>query len=109
MSPFGYRSTAREVAAGHALAGTRIIVTGAASGIGVETARALALAGAEVTIAARDQSAARKVADALDRPARSRRRGVDPRLRRQLVGAAAYPDQQRRGHGLAADAHGAGL
>ncbi len=43
-----------------------MIVTGAASGIGVETARALALAGAEVTIAARDQTAAGKVAEAIN-------------------------------------------
>jgi NAD(P)-dependent dehydrogenase (short-subunit alcohol dehydrogenase family) len=37
-------------------------VTGAASGIGAETARALASAGAEVTIAARDLAAAERVA-----------------------------------------------
>jgi NAD(P)-dependent dehydrogenase (short-subunit alcohol dehydrogenase family) len=65
-SPFGYRSTAREVAAGHDLAGRRMIVTGAASGIGVETARALALQGAAVTIAARDPAVAGKVADAIN-------------------------------------------
>ncbi len=52
-SPFGYRSTAREVAAGHDLTGQRAIVTGAATGIGIETARALAERGAEVTIAVR--------------------------------------------------------
>lgn len=52
-SPFGYRSTAREVAAGHDLTGRRAIVTGAATGIGIETARALAERGAEVTIAVR--------------------------------------------------------
>jgi NAD(P)-dependent dehydrogenase (short-subunit alcohol dehydrogenase family) len=38
-------------------------VTGGASGIGVETARALASAGAHVTIAARDRAAAQTVAD----------------------------------------------
>lgn len=52
-SPFGARSTAREVAAGHDLTGLTAVVTGAATGIGVETARALAEAGAEVVIAAR--------------------------------------------------------
>ncbi|MGA0603445.1 oxidoreductase [Caulobacter sp. KR2-114] len=52
-SPFGYRSTAREVAAGHDLTGRRAIVTGAATGIGIETARALAERGAQVTIAVR--------------------------------------------------------
>ena len=52
-SPFGARSTAREVAAGHDLSGLTAIVTGAATGIGIETARALAEAGVEVVIAAR--------------------------------------------------------
>jgi len=52
-SPFGHRSTAREVAAGHDLTGRRAIVTGAATGIGIETARALAERGVEVTIAVR--------------------------------------------------------
>jgi len=39
-TPFGFESTAAEVAAGIDLAGKRAVVTGAASGIGVETARA---------------------------------------------------------------------
>jgi NAD(P)-dependent dehydrogenase (short-subunit alcohol dehydrogenase family) len=63
-TPFGFASTAAEVAEGIDLAGTRAIVTGAASGIGVETARALAGAGAEVTLAVRDTDAgARTAAD----------------------------------------------
>jgi NAD(P)-dependent dehydrogenase (short-subunit alcohol dehydrogenase family) len=52
-TPFGAESTAAEVVAGIDLAGKRAIVTGAASGIGVETARALAGAGAAVTLAVR--------------------------------------------------------
>ncbi|MCA3709730.1 MAG: SDR family NAD(P)-dependent oxidoreductase [Phenylobacterium sp.] len=52
-SPFGTFSTAREVVAGRDLTGRTAIVTGAATGIGIETARALAEAGAEVIIAAR--------------------------------------------------------
>jgi NAD(P)-dependent dehydrogenase (short-subunit alcohol dehydrogenase family) len=52
-TPFGFDSTAAEVVAGIDLAGKRAIVTGGASGIGVETARALAGAGAAVTIAVR--------------------------------------------------------
>ena len=44
------------------LSGKRAIVTGGASGIGAETARALAQAGAEVTIAARDVEAGGLVA-----------------------------------------------
>jgi len=62
-TPFGHSSTAAEVVAGMDLAGRRMIVTGGASGIGVETARALAGAGAEVAIAVRDTEAGRRVAD----------------------------------------------
>jgi NAD(P)-dependent dehydrogenase (short-subunit alcohol dehydrogenase family) len=51
---FDAHSTATEVLAGVDLSGKRAIVTGASSGIGVETARALAGAGAEVTLAVRD-------------------------------------------------------
>jgi NAD(P)-dependent dehydrogenase (short-subunit alcohol dehydrogenase family) len=53
-SPFGFESTAAEVIAGIDLHDRRALVTGAASGIGVETARALASAGAETVLAARD-------------------------------------------------------
>jgi NAD(P)-dependent dehydrogenase (short-subunit alcohol dehydrogenase family) len=63
-TPFGFHSTAAEVAAGIDLSGRRAIVTGGASGIGIETARALAGAGAEVTLAVRDLDAgARTAAD----------------------------------------------
>ncbi len=56
-TPFTAQSTAAEVVAGIDLAGRRIIVTGGASGIGVETARAFAAAGAEVTLAVRNPAA----------------------------------------------------
>jgi NAD(P)-dependent dehydrogenase (short-subunit alcohol dehydrogenase family) len=61
-SPFGFSSTAADVIAGVDLRGRRALVTGAASGIGVETARALASAGAETLIAARDTDAGERVA-----------------------------------------------
>jgi NAD(P)-dependent dehydrogenase (short-subunit alcohol dehydrogenase family) len=61
-TPFGPETTALEVVAGVDLAGKRAVVTGGASGIGVETARALAQAGAAVTIAARKLDAAEEVA-----------------------------------------------
>ena len=56
-TPFGRHSTAAEVAEGIALSGKRAIVTEAASGIGVETARTLARLGAEVTLAVRNTDA----------------------------------------------------
>jgi NAD(P)-dependent dehydrogenase (short-subunit alcohol dehydrogenase family) len=56
-TPFTAQSTAAEVLEGVDLTGRRAIVTGGASGIGVETARALAAAGAEVTLAVRDLDA----------------------------------------------------
>jgi NAD(P)-dependent dehydrogenase (short-subunit alcohol dehydrogenase family) len=57
-TPFGMRATAAEVLDGVDLSGRRMIVTGGASGLGVETVRALAGAGAEVTVATRDPAAA---------------------------------------------------
>ncbi|MGH1526775.1 SDR family NAD(P)-dependent oxidoreductase [Leifsonia sp. L25] len=62
-TPFDARSTADDVIAGVDLAGRRAIVTGGAAGLGFETARALAQAGAEVTIAARRRDAAESAAD----------------------------------------------
>ena len=63
-SPFGAFTPAREVVAGHDLSGKTAIVTGAATGIGIETARALAEAGADVVIAARKPDlAAAAIAD----------------------------------------------
>jgi NAD(P)-dependent dehydrogenase (short-subunit alcohol dehydrogenase family) len=61
-TPFGFDSTAAEVIEGIDLSGSRAIVTGASSGIGVETARALANAGADVTLAVRDTAAGDRVA-----------------------------------------------
>ncbi|WP_037571464.1 SDR family NAD(P)-dependent oxidoreductase [Phaeacidiphilus oryzae] len=61
-TPFGASSAALEVIEGVDLTGRRAIVTGASSGIGVETARALAAAGAEVTLAVRDAEAGKAAA-----------------------------------------------
>jgi NAD(P)-dependent dehydrogenase (short-subunit alcohol dehydrogenase family) len=65
-SKFSRHSTADEVIAGIDLSGRRAVVTGASSGIGVETARALASAGAEVTLAVRDLEAGRRVAASIE-------------------------------------------
>lgn len=65
-TPFDAESTAAEVIAGIDLHGRRAVVTGGASGIGVETARALATAGAEVTLAVRNVDAGRRTAEEID-------------------------------------------
>lgn len=64
-TPFSASSTADDVLAGHDLSGLRTVVTGASSGIGAESARALAAAGAEVTLAVRNARAGAAVAAAI--------------------------------------------
>ena len=59
---FTRESTAEEVVAGIDLRGRRAIITGGASGIGVETARVLASAGAEVTLAVKNLKAGERTA-----------------------------------------------
>lgn len=61
-TPFDRHSTASEVIDGVDLSGKRAVITGATSGIGVETARALASAGAEITLAVRRPDAGEQVA-----------------------------------------------
>jgi NAD(P)-dependent dehydrogenase (short-subunit alcohol dehydrogenase family) len=58
-SGFGMRSSAADVMAGIDLTGRTAIVTGGYSGIGVATTRALAAAGAQVTVPARTPDKAR--------------------------------------------------
>jgi NAD(P)-dependent dehydrogenase (short-subunit alcohol dehydrogenase family) len=60
-TPFDAGSTATQVLDGIDLTGRRAIVTGATSGLGTETARALAAAGAEVTLAVRDVEKGKRV------------------------------------------------
>ena len=64
-TPFDARSTATEVLAGVDLSGKRMIVTGGASGLGAETVRALALAGAAVTVATRNPASGTALAEEL--------------------------------------------
>lgn len=67
VTPFGFSSTASEVLGGIDLRGKRALVTGGAAGIGLETTRALARAGASVVVAVRRPHEAAPVIDALRR------------------------------------------
>ena len=62
-TPFNAKTTAAEILTGVDLTGRRIIVTGGASGIGVETVRALRGAGAEVTVATRNPTSGERALD----------------------------------------------
>jgi NAD(P)-dependent dehydrogenase (short-subunit alcohol dehydrogenase family) len=64
---FGAGSRIWDVADGIDLSGRRAIVTGASSGIGIETARALAATGAKVTLAVRHTTAGERTADEIRR------------------------------------------
>lgn len=65
-TPFTAESTADDVLRGHDLSGLRAVVTGASSGLGAETARALTAAGAEVTMAVRNLAAGEACAAAIE-------------------------------------------
>jgi NAD(P)-dependent dehydrogenase (short-subunit alcohol dehydrogenase family) len=62
---FDRRTTAEEVTAGLDLTGRNALITGATSGIGLETARVLALRGAHVLVVGRTQAAAQAVCEVL--------------------------------------------
>ena len=66
-TPFTADSTTDDVLRGVDLGGVRAVVTGSSSGLGRETARALATAGAVVTLAVRDLAAGDAVADEIAR------------------------------------------
>ncbi|MEP6945921.1 MAG: SDR family NAD(P)-dependent oxidoreductase, partial [Acidobacteriota bacterium] len=56
VTKFGFETTADEVVVGLDLSEKRIVVTGGSSGLGLETAKALAKTGAEITLAVRNMS-----------------------------------------------------
>ncbi|MDG5751607.1 SDR family NAD(P)-dependent oxidoreductase [Qipengyuania sp. XHP0211] len=68
MSEFGFSSTADEVLEGKDLSGRTALITGGYSGLGKETARAMAAKGAHIVLSGRDAAklddAAREIADA---------------------------------------------
>lgn len=60
---FGFETTTDEVLDGIDLTGKTILITGGSSGLGAESARALASKGARVIITARDAEKARKIVE----------------------------------------------
>jgi len=62
---FGHDTTTREVLEGVDLTGKTALVTGASGGLGAETARALASAGADVTLAVRNVAKGEAVAQTI--------------------------------------------
>lgn len=64
-SPFGARSTAREVAKDADLSGRTVVITGGYAGIGLEAAKALAGAGARLIVPGRSPDKARAALDGL--------------------------------------------
>ena len=96
---FGARSTADEVLAGVDLSGRRALVTGVSAGLGVETARALAAAGAHVVGPARDLDKARRAVAAAGMAAAAGRL--------ELIGLdlASLADVRRCADTLLADGH----
>jgi NAD(P)-dependent dehydrogenase (short-subunit alcohol dehydrogenase family) len=64
-TPFGFSSTTTDVTEGIDMSGKRVVVTGGASGIGIETVRAFAAIGAELTLAVRNLGAGQDVADSI--------------------------------------------
>jgi NAD(P)-dependent dehydrogenase (short-subunit alcohol dehydrogenase family) len=77
-SGFGPTTTARQVLQGIDLTGKVAIVTGGYSGIGLETTRALAEAGAAVIVPARNADKARKALNAIPRVEQSKLDLLDP-------------------------------
>src|SRR5688572_17346817 len=113
-----FDTTTDEVIEGIRLNGKTALVTGASTGLGLETARALASAGAHVVLAVRSDEKAEKARAAIlqrgprgpprTQPARSGIAGERAPLRRRLpleASRAPPAHQQRRRHVHAVRAH----
>ena len=93
ISPFGAYNHARQVVAGHDLTGKSAVVTGAATGIGIETARALAEAGAAVTLAVRNRAAGEAAAADINRTATGAKASVGPLDLSDLATVRAFAEE----------------
>ncbi len=65
MNTFGRHSTAQEVAHNVNLRGRLVVVTGASSGLGIETTKALAMTGADIVLGVRNVKSGEAVANEL--------------------------------------------
>ena len=92
-SSFGTFTPAREVVAGHDLTGKSAVVTGAATGIGVETARALAAAGCAVTLAVRNKEAGEWIAAEINQTAKGAKASVGPLDLSNLASVRAFAEE----------------
>lgn len=91
-SEFDASASAMDVAEEHDLSGKTAIVTGGASGIGVETARALAAAGAEVTLAVRNLEAGIKAAADINESVGAERASVGRLDLSRLTSVASFAE-----------------
>jgi NAD(P)-dependent dehydrogenase (short-subunit alcohol dehydrogenase family) len=95
-SRFNRKSTALEVVEGLSLQGRHILVTGGASGLGLETSRALAQAGATLTLAVRDMAQGDAAATALSGDTGNTNIRVARLDLADLAGARQFTDDWRR-------------
>jgi NAD(P)-dependent dehydrogenase (short-subunit alcohol dehydrogenase family) len=92
-SKFGAATTTDEVLEGIDLGGKRMLVTGGSSGIGQETARALAAHGAEVILTARDVAKGESVAEAIRRSTGNGRVSVEAVELASLASVRGFADR----------------
>jgi NAD(P)-dependent dehydrogenase (short-subunit alcohol dehydrogenase family) len=95
-SGFGPFTDAADVAAGHDLTGKSAVVTGGATGIGIETARALAGAGAAVTLAVRGREAGAAAAADINAGIGAERAWVGPLDLSSLASVRAFAEEWGR-------------
>ncbi len=91
----GAKTTAQQALQGQSLTGKQAIVTGASSGLGIETTRVLALAGADVVMAVRNLKAGEDVAATLrvSLPAGSGKLEVKPLDLTDLASVARFTEE----------------
>ncbi|MDP2273299.1 MAG: SDR family oxidoreductase [Archangium sp.] len=91
----GAKTTAQQALQGQSLFGKQAIVTGASSGLGIETTRVLALAGADVVMAVRNMKAGEEVATTLraSLPAGSGKLEVKPLDLTDLASVRRFSDE----------------